>query len=49
MGIVEFIYEGVVEPSYKNLIWYITPVLVTAEKEKRIQLVTYFIRDEREL
>ena len=32
MDIAEYIYEGVVEPSYKNLMGYIPPVLVTSGK-----------------
>ena len=32
MGIAEYIYEGVVEPSYKNLLGNMPTVLVTTEK-----------------
>ena len=32
MEIVEYIYEGVVEPSYKNLLGYMPTVLVTSGK-----------------
>ena len=32
MGIAEYIYEGVVEPSYKNLLVNMPTVLVTTEK-----------------
>ena len=34
MEISEYIYEGVVEPSYKNQLGKIPPILVTAGKQE---------------
>ena len=39
MEISESIYQGVVEPSYKNLLGYMPTVLVTARKNTIIRLV----------
>ena len=33
MDIVEYVYESVVEPSYKKILGHMPPVLVTARKK----------------
>ena len=45
MGVDGFIYEGVVEPSYKNLLGHVTTVLVTVGKieEKLVRRILTMI------
>ena len=40
MDIEESIYEGLVEPSYKNLLWKIPTLSIKAVKEWRSCIVT---------
>ena len=44
--IAEYIYEGVVEPSYKNLLRKMSTVLISARKWEEIQPVNYLPCDE---
>ena len=46
MEIVGYIYEVVVEPSYKNLLGQITTVLAKKEDLRRSRLVKELLRDK---
>ena len=45
MEIAEYIYECIVEPSYKNPLGQMPTVLVIAEKIEKIRLVEYLLQD----